>query len=155
MSVYSYVVLKVHTNVRKLGTHLNVCFINRTYVRWKYTCLFSYNNKRSIYLYKMNICSSVGTRTLFRPALSLSFLYYTISIYRNENTLSRHITFPTTFFPHLCLPYISLLYIYSIYREYTLPQLFPPFLLPFIILLLYIEEEIFSPPLSPLIYILS
>ena len=141
MSVYSYVELKVHTNVRKVGTHLNVCFINRTYVCWKYTCLFDYKNYCSIYLYIMNICSSVGTRTLSLPRPFL-FPYY-ISIYKKRNTLSR--TFFT--FPAPLLTFILCYYIYSIYRDvHTFPQLFTPF--PIVLLYsLYIEEGTLCPPL--------
>ena len=110
MSVYSYVVLKVHTNVRKVGTHLNVCLVYRTYVRLKYTFMFSYKKYCSLYLYIMNICFGVGTRTLLCPALILFFLYYTISIYK------RGTLFPATFFPHLCLPLYSFI-IYTLYIE--------------------------------------
>ena len=124
MSVYSYVVLKVHINVWKVGTHLNVCFINRTYVCRKYTFMFAYNNERSIYLYIMHICSSVGTHTLLCPALSFSLLYY-IYIQKREYS-SPHLTFPATFFPHLCLPLYSLLYTLYIDTGNTFPQLFPP-----------------------------
>ena len=142
MSMYSYVVLKVHTNVQKVGTHLNVCFVYRTYVRWKYTFMFAYKKKRSIYLYIMNICLSVGTRTLSLPRPFLSFLLYYIYI-QKRNTLSR-IFF--TFCPHLCLPLYSFI-IYSIYRE---EHTFPPFSYPFSIVLLYsllyIEWYILCPP---------
>ena len=95
----------------------------------------------------MNICSSVGTLSLSRPF----FLYYTISIYRKRKHSFPHILYllPRTF----VYLYISLLYIYSIYREeHTFPQLFTLFRhsLPLshtsIILLLYIEEKTFSPP---------
>ena len=122
VSVYSYVALKVHTNVRKVGTHLNVCLTYRTYVRWKYTFMFAYNNERSIYLYIMNICLGVGTRTLLCPALSFSFLYYTISIYRKWEHSFPHLTFPATFRTFVYL-YTLLLYILYIQGN-TLPQLF-------------------------------
>ena len=107
MSVYSYVELKVHTNVQKVGTHLNMWLIYRTYVRWKYTCLFAYKKYCSLYLYIMNIPLSCPFSTF-----SLS-LYYTISIYRNENTLSRTLPFPATFFP----PPLFTLLLYTLYIE--------------------------------------
>ena len=122
MSVYSYVVLKVHINVWKVGTHLNVCFINRTYVCRKYTFMFAYNNERSIYLYIMNI-------PLPRPFSTFSFLYYTIIYYiyiQKREYSFPHLTFPATFFPHLCLPLYSLLYTLYIDTGNTFPQLFPP-----------------------------
>ena len=132
MSVYSYVALKVHTNVQKVGTHLNVCLVYRTYVRWKYTYLFSYNNKRSIYLYITNISSSVGTRTLLYPTLFFSLLYY-IYIQNKGNTLSRTLPFQQlSYFFHMFF-----FIIYSIYREeHTFPRLLPLFP-PFPIVLLY------------------
>ena len=144
MSVYSYVVLKVHTNVRKVGTHLNICLVNRTYVRWKYTCLFSYNNERSIYI--MNI-------PLPRHFSTFSFLYYTISIYRKGEHSFPHLTFPATFLTFsTCSLYTILLYTLYIEREHTFPQLFTPF--PIVLLYsLYIEDGILSPPFfSPYIY---
>ena len=126
MSVYSYVELKVHTNVWKVGTHLNICLAYRTYVRWKYTFMFAYKKKRSIYLYIMNICLGVGTRTLLCPALILSLLYY---IYiQKRNTLSR--TFLTL---SACSLYTLLLYTLYIDIGNTFPQLlplFPPFSYP-------------------------
>ena len=114
MSVYSYVALKVHTNVQKVGTHLNICLAYRTYVRWKYTFMFSYNNKRSIYLYNEHT---------FAPPFSFPYLYYTI-IYRNENTLSRTLPFPPLSYPFFVYSFI----IYSIYRRgNTFPAPFYPF----------------------------
>ena len=137
MSVYSYVELKVHTNVRKVGTHLNVYFVYRTYVRWKYTFMFDYNNERSIYLYIMNI-------SLSRPfsTFSLSLLYY---IYIRETLFpARSLPFTT----HLCLPLYSFI-IYTLYIERNiLSRNFLPLFHTFIILLLYIENDIhFSRPL--------
>ena len=124
MSVYSYVELKVHTNVRKVGTHWNVCFIYRTYVRLKYTCLFSYKKYCSLY-----------NEHFFAPPFffSLSLLYYYI-LYTEKRTL-----FPAHFFiPPLSYPFFVYSFIiYSIYREeYTFPQLFTIFP-PFPIVLLY------------------
>ena len=119
-------------------------------------CLY----ERSIYLYIMNICSSVGTLSLSRPF----FLYYTISLYRKGNTLSR-----TFFTPHLSYPFhMFLIYsfiIYSIYRyrEYFSATFttFPALSHSFIILLIYrrwntlpalfypfIKWTPFPPPLS-------
>ena len=129
MSVYSYVELKVHTNVRKVGTHLNVWYIERMFAESTPLCLY----ERSIYLYIMNI-------SLSRPFLFLSLLYY---IYIREHSFP-HLPFA----PHLSYPYI-LFIIYSIYREeHTFPQLLLlyPLSHTFIILLLYIEEETFYPP---------
>ena len=146
MSVYSYVELKVHTNVRKVGTHLNVCLIYRTYVRWKYTCLFSYKQMRSIYLYIMNICSSVGTRTLSLPRhYSFSIILY---LYTEMKHSFPHISLPITF---LTLSACFFYYIYSIYREYTLPQLFTRFPHSFIILLIYRRGNTFPAPFYPFI----
>ena len=121
MSVYSYVALKVHTNVRKVGTHLNVCFIYRTYVRWKYTYWFAYKKKRSIYLYNEHMFERRYTYTIFAPPfLILSLLYY---IYIQKwDTLSR------TFFTLLSAPLFTfILFYYILYIQgNTLPQLFPP-----------------------------
>ena len=134
MSVYSYVELKVHTNVWKVGTHLNVWLIYWTYVRWKYTFMFAYKKKRSIYLYIMNI-------SLSRPFLSI--IYYSILyLYTEMGTL-----FPATFLPFPLFTLILFYYIYSIYREeHTFPQLFTPF--PIVLLYsLYIEWYTLFPPL--------
>ena len=137
MSVYSYVELKVHTNVQKVGTHLNVCLIYRTYVRWKYTCLFV----RAFYISIYNEHMFGRRYTIFAPPF-LS-LYYTISIYKRGTLFPAH-SLPS----HLSYPFrMFLIYsfiIYSLYREeYTFPQLFPPF--PILLLYsLYIEH--FSRP---------
>ena len=82
-------------------THLNMCLVYRTYVRWKYTFTFSYKNERSIYLYIINI-------SLSRPFSTFLFLYYIISIYKNENTLSRTLPFLPLSYPY---PYILFYYI--------------------------------------------
>lgn len=125
MSVYSYVVLKVHTNVWKAHTHLYLCLVYRTYVRWKYAFMFSYKKERSIYLYIMNISSSVGTRTLSLPRpYSFSIILYLYTEKRKHSFPHILYLLPRTF----VYLYISLLYIYSIYREeHTFPQLFTPF----------------------------
>lgn len=104
VSVYSYVALKVHTNVRKVGTHLNVWYIERMFAESTRCCLY----ERSIYLYIMNISSSVGTRTLSLPRPIL-YLYYTISIYRKWNTLSR------AFFTFLSAPLFTFIFYYILY----------------------------------------
>ena len=142
MSVYSYVVLKVHTNVLKVGTHLNVCLINRTYVRWKYTFMFAYNNKRSIYLYIMNIPLPRPFSTFLFP---FSIILY---LYTKRETLFPALTFPATFFLHLCLPLYSFI-IYSIYREYF-SATFLALSHTFIILLIYREWYTLWPPFLPL-----
>ena len=137
MSVYSYVVLKVHTNVWKAGTHLNMCFIYRTYVRWKYTYLFAYKKYCSLYLYIMNI-------SLSRPFL---FLISIILYLYKGNTLSRTLPLaPHLSYLFLCLPLYYFI-IYSIYREeHTFPQLLP-LSHTSIILLLYIDKGTLFPPL--------
>ena len=114
MSVYSYVELKVHTNVRKSRTHLNICLAYRTYVRWKYTFMFAYKKKRSIYLYIMNICLGVGTRTLSlpRPFPPFSFLSIILYLYTEMRTLfpapylSRHLSYPFFVYPYILFYYI-------------------------------------------------
>ena len=147
MSVYSYVELKVHTNVRKVGTHLNVCFTYRTYVRWKYTFMFV----RAFYIsiYNEHMFERRYTYTIFAPPLSYPLLYY---IYiQKEETL-----FPAHSLPFPPLSYLFFVYsfiIYSIYREgIHFPATFYPFPHSFIILLLYIEEGTLCPPFfAPLI----
>lgn len=133
MSVYSYVELKVHTNVRKVGTHLNVLHIERMFAESTPLCLY----KCSIY-----------NEHIFVPPLfhfSFPYLYYTISIYK-KGTLFPAPYLSCHFLSAPLFTFIYLYYIYSIYREeYTFPQLFTPF--PIVLLYsLYIEEGILSPP---------
>lgn len=93
-------------------------------------CLY----ERSIYLYIMNISSSVGTHTLSLPRPIL-YLYYTISIYKSGTLFSAH-SLPS----HISYPFrmFLLLYIYSIYRGVHSPATFPT--LPIVLLYsLYIE----------------
>ena len=125
MSVYSYVALKVHTNVWKAGTHLNVWYIERMFAESTRVCFLI----RNIVLYIMNIPFS-------RPfSFSLSLLYYYILyLYTERGTLfPAPYPFPPLSYPFFVYPYI-LFIIYSIYREgYTFPQLlplFPPFPYP-------------------------
>ena len=117
MSVYSYVELKVHTNVWKAGTHLNVWYIERMFAESTRVCLY----ERSIYLYIMNICSSVGTLSLPRPFLS--FLLYYIYI-QKRNTLSRTFFTLAPFLPFPHVPYILFYYILYIQRGNTLSRNF-------------------------------
>ena len=139
MSVYSYVELKVHTNVQKVGTHSNVCLINRTYVRWKYTCLFAYKKYCSLYI--MNISLSRPF-----PPFPFSIILY---LYKG-NTLSRTYLLPRTF---LTLSLFTLL-LYTLYIERNiLSRNFLPFSRPFhsfIILLIYREWYTLSRPFLPL-----
>ena len=102
-------------------------------------------------LYIMNICLGVGTRTLSLPR-PFPFLYYTISIYRNEEHSFPHLPLSHTFLTLSTRSlYTLLLYTLYRYREYF-SATFPALSHTFIILLLYIEEGTFSPPLfTPLI----
>ena len=109
-------------------------------------CLY----ERSIYLYIMNISTSVGTRTLLCPALILSFLLYYIYIQKKETLFPAH-SLP---FAHM---FLTLIYSFIIYSIYRYREYFSATFYPFLILLLYslyIEEGTFYPPLSPLIYTL-
>ena len=92
MSVYSYVELKVHTNVWKVGTHLNVWYIERMFAESTPLCFLIITNVLYIY----------NEHTFIPPLFfSLSLLYYYI-LYLYKGTLfpapyllSRHfLTFP-------------------------------------------------------------
>ena len=89
------------------------------------------------------------TYTIFAPPFPpFSFLSIILYLYTEKGTL-----FPAPFLPFPHVPYILFYYIYSIYRGIHFPATFPAPSLPFIILLLYIEEETFyPPPFSPYIY---
>ena len=144
MSVYSYVELKVHANVQKVGTHLNVCLLYRTYVCWKYTFMFAYNNESSIYLYIMNI-----PLPLFH--LSFPYLYYTIIYY----IYIRETLFPAlTFCPAPLFTFIYLYYIYTLYIERNiLSRNFLLFSRPFLTLyytpIIYRRGNTFTAPFYP------
>ena len=123
MSVYSYVELKVHTNVRKVGTHLNVWYIERMFAESTHLCLY----ERSIYI--MNI----PLPALFPP---FSIIYY-IYIQKWEHSFP-HLPFPATFFLHLCLSLYPFI-IYTLYIERSILSRNFPILLLYS---LYIENDI-------------
>lgn len=142
MSVYSYVVLKVHTNVRKVGTHLNVCFVYRTCVRWKYTFLFVWAFYISIY----------NEHTFFPPFSFLSIILYILYLYTKMEIL-----FPAHHFLYAHLFTLSFIYLYyTLYIQgIRFPATFysfPAFSFTFIILLIYRRGNTFPAPFSPLIY---
>ena len=121
MSVYSYVELKVHTNVQKVGTHLNVWYIERMFAESTPLCFLIITSV--LYIYNEHTFSRPFSTFLF-----FSLLYY---IYIRE-TLFPALILSRTF---LTLSLFTLL-LYTLYiEEYTFPQLFtlcPPFFYPFI-----------------------
>ena len=136
MSVYSYVELKVHTNVRKVGTHLNVWYIKRMFAESTRVCLY----ERSIYI--MNI-------PLSRPFSTFSFSIILYLYTKREHSFP-HLTFPATFLPSICLPLYTLL-LYTLYIERNiLSRNFLPFSRPFLTLyytlIIYREWYTLSPP---------
>ena len=108
--------------------------------------MFSYNNKRSIYLYNEHMFERRYTYTSLPrpfPPYSFSIILY---LYK-RNTLSRTYPFPPLSYLFLCLLFYYILYIQrGTYFPATFTT-FPALSLPSIILLLYIEEGTLFPPL--------
>ena len=111
--------------------------------------MFSYKKQRSIYLYIMNVCSSVGTRTLSLPR-PYSFLSIILYLYTEMRTPFPHLTFPATFLPFPYVPYILFYYILYIQRGAYFPATFYPF--PILLLYSYYiqKREHFPRPFLPL-----
>ena len=124
--------------------------VNRTYVRWKYTCLFAYKKERSIYLYIMNICSRVGTRTLSLPR-PYSFLSIILYLYTEmRNTLSR--TLPFLLLSFRTFVYLYTLLLYTLYTENTLSRhSLTPFHYPYYTPIIYRRGNTFPAPFYPFI----
>lgn len=102
MSVYSYVALKVHTNVRKVGTHLNVWYIERMFAESTRVCFLI----RTSVLYIMNI-------SLPRPFST--FLFHSLLYYIRKHSFP-HILYllPRHFLSAPLFTFIYLYYTYSI-----------------------------------------
>ena len=70
-----------------------------------------------LYIYIMNICSSVGTRTLSLPHPFLFLISIILYLYTEmRNTLSRPYPFPPLSYPFLPFPLFTLL-LYTLYIE--------------------------------------